>query len=110
MNEISQYFGKNTKKIDLGDGLKTGGDDSKKPRQGSSGSYTNEAYIFEEGPESADCQKVLFNFLKNLEEKMDDLDILANSTKEMQIKGNKQLIDLTSLLEILTSKFDELEK
>ena len=90
--------------------LKTGGDDFKKPREGSSGSDTNEADIFEEGSESPDCQKVLFNCLKNLEEKMNDLHMLANSTKEMQIKGNKQLIDLTSSLEILISKFDELEK
>ena len=41
---------------------------------------------------------------------MNDLHMLANSTKEMQIKGNKQLIDLTSSLEVLISKFDELEK
>ena len=110
MNQISQYFGKNPKKIDLSDVSKTGGDGSKKPREGSSGSYTNEAYIFEEGAESADCKKVSFNCLKNLEEKMNDLHMLANSTKEMQIKGNKQLIDLTSSLEVLISKFDELEK
>ena len=110
MNQIYQYFGKNPEKTGLSDGSKTGGNDSKKPQEGSSGSYTNEAYIFGEGAESADCQKVLFNCLKNLEEKMNDLHMLANSTKEMQIKGNKQLIDLTSLLEILTSKFDEREK
>ena len=36
--------------------------------------------------------------------------MLANSNNEMQIKGDKQLIDLTSLVEFLTSKFDELEK
>ena len=33
--------------------------------------------------------------------------MLANSNKEMQIKGDKQLIDLTSSVE---SKFDELER
>ena len=99
MNQISQY---------LSDGSKTGDDDSKKPREGSSGSYTDEADIFEEGVESADCRKVLFNCLKNLEEKMNDLYMLANSNKEMQIKGDKQLIDLTSSVEFLTSKFDEL--
>ena len=37
MNQISQYFGKNPKKRDLSDGSKTGDDDSKKPREGSSG-------------------------------------------------------------------------
>ena len=46
----------------------------------------------------------------NLEQKMNDLYMLANSNKEMQIKGDKQLIELTSLVEFLTSKFDELEK
>ena len=110
MNQILQYFGKNPKKRDLSDGSKTGDDDSKKPREGSSGSYTDEADIFEEDVESADCREILFNCLKNLEEKMNDLYLLANSNKEMQIKGDKQLIDLTSSVEFLTSKFDELER
>ena len=110
MNQIFQYFGKNPKKRDLSVGSKTGDDDSKKPREGSSGSYTDEVDIFEEGVESADCRKVLFNCLKNLEQKMNDLYMLANNNKEMQIKGDKQLVDLTSSLEFLTTKFDELEK
>ena len=110
MNQISQYFGKNPKKRDLSDSSKTGDDGCKKPREGSPGSYTDEADIFEEGVESADCRKVLFNCLKKLEEKMNDLYLLANSNKEMQIKGDKQLIDLTSSVEFLTSKFDELER
>ena len=41
---------------------------------------------------------------------MIDLYKLANSNKEMQIKDDKQLIDLTSSVEFLTSKFDELER
>ena len=110
MNQISQYFWKNPKKRHFSDDSKTGDDDSKKPREGSAGSYTYEADIFEEGVESADFRKVLFNCLKNLEEKMNDLYMLANSNKEMQIKGDKKLIDLTSSVEFLTSKFDELER
>ena len=61
MKQILQYFGKNPKKRDLSDGPKTGDNDSKKPQEGSSGSDTNEADIFEEDVESADCRKVLFN-------------------------------------------------
>ena len=110
MNQISQCFGKNPKKRDLSDDSKTGDDDSKKPREGSSGSYTEETDGFDEGVESADCRKVLFNCLKNLERKMNDLYTLANSNKEMQIKGDKHLIELTSSVEFLSSKFDELEK
>ena len=94
----------------MSDDSKTGGNDSKKPREGSSGSYTKETDVFEEGVESADCRKVLFNCLKNLEQKMNDLYVLANSNKEMQIKGDKQLTELTSSVEFLTSKFDELKK
>ena len=92
MNQISQYFGKNSKKRGLSDSSKTGDNDSKKPREGSSGIYTDEADIFEEGVESADCRKLLFNCLKNLEEKMNDFYMLANSNKEMQIKGDILLI------------------
>ena len=95
MNQISQYFGKNPKKRDLSDGWKTGNNDSKKPQERSSGSYTDEADIFEECVESADCQKVLFNCLKNLEQ-LNDLCMQANSNKEMKIKADNQLIDLTS--------------
>ena len=36
--------------------------------------------------------------------------MLGNNNKKMEIKGEKQLIDLTSSVEFLTSKFDELEK
>ena len=104
MNQRSQYFEENPKR-DLSDGSKTGDDDSKKPWEGSSRSYTDEA-IFEEGVESAHCRKVLFNCLKNLKEKMNDLFMLATSNREMQIKGDKQLIDLTSSVEFLISKFD----
>ena len=110
MNQILQYFGKNPKKRDLSEDSKTGDDDSKKPREGSSGGYIGEANAFEEGVESADCRKVLFNCLKNLGQKMNDLYMRANSNKEMRIKGDKQLIELTSSVEFLTSKFDVLEK
>ena len=85
MNQILQYFGKNPKERDLSDSSKTGDNDSKKPREGSSGSYTDEVDNFE-GVESADCRKVLFNYLKNLQEKVNDLYLLGNSNKEMQIK------------------------
>ena len=47
MNQISQYFGKNLKKGGLSDGSKTGDDDFRKPREGSSVSYTDEADIIE---------------------------------------------------------------
>ena len=94
----------------MNDRSETGDSDSKKPREASSGSYTDEADIFEEVVKSADCWKVFFNCLKNLVEKMNDLYMLPNSNKDMQIKGDKQQIDLTFSVEFLTPKFDELER
>ena len=73
----------------MSDGSKPGDDNSKKPREGSSGSYTGEADIFEEGVELADCRKVLCNCLKDLEEKINDLYMLAGSNKEIQMTGDK---------------------
>lgn len=64
---------------DLSDGPNTGSGDSKKPR--SSGSYTDEANIFEEGVEPADCREVLFNYLMNFEGKINDLFKLVNSNE-----------------------------
>ena len=57
MNQILQYFGKNPKKRGLSDGSKTGDDDCKKPREGSSGSYTEESDVFEEGVELLTVEK-----------------------------------------------------
>ena len=73
----------NPKKRNWSDDSKTGDYESKKPQEGGSGSYTNEADMFEEAVESADCRKVLFDCLKNLEEKTNDLYMLADSNKEM---------------------------
>ena len=85
-------------------------DDSKKPLEGSSGCYTEEADVFEEVVQSTDCRKVLFNCLNNLEQKTNDLYMLANSNKKMKIKANKKLTDVTSSRKFLISKFDDLEK
>ena len=39
-------------------------------QEGSSGSYTDEADNFEEVVKSTDCRKILFNYLKKVEQKM----------------------------------------
>ena len=103
-------FWKESQEKDLSDSSKTDDNDSEKPREVSLGSYTDEGDIFEGFVESVGCWKVLFNGLQNLEQKMNDLNMLANSNNEMQIEGDKQLIHLTSSVEFLTIKFDEIKK
>ena len=73
----------NPKKRDWSDDSEIGDYDSKKPQEGGSGSYSDEADMFDEAVESADCRKVLFYCLKNLEQKTNDLYMLADSNKEM---------------------------
>ena len=73
----------NPKKRDWSDDSEIGEYDSKKPQEGGSGSYSDEADMFDEAVESADCRKVLFYCLKNLEQKTNDLYMLADSNKEM---------------------------
>ena len=101
---MSQYFGKKPKKRDLSNGSKTDDNDSEKLQEGSSESQTDQADILENSVESPDCQKVSFNCLKSLEQKMNDLYMPANSNKEIQIKGDTQLIHLTFSVEFLTSR------
>ena len=50
------------------------------------------------------------NCLKELEAKALKMYGVASSTKESQIKGEKQLEDVTSSVDYITKKFDEYEE
>ena len=50
------------------------------------------------------------NCLKKLEAKVLKMYGVASSTKESQIKGEKQLEDVTSSVDYITKKFDEYEE
>ena len=53
---------------------------------------------------------MLFNFLKQLEAKVVKIYEVANITKESQIKGEKQLEDLTNSVDYITKNVDEYEE
>ena len=53
---------------------------------------------------------MLFNFLKQLEAKVVKIYEVANTTKESQIKGEKQLEDLARSVDYIAKKFDEYEE
>ena len=96
------------KKRDLSD-QSQGGDERKKVKEGSSASSTDDTDVFGEGLESADCNAILFNYLKNLEVKVKEIFDLANTTNESQIKGEQQLKCLTESVEFISARFDEYE-
>ena len=57
-----------------------------------------------------DCVAILFNCLKNLESKMKEISVSSKETTASQIKGEKQLSDLTDSVQLISDKFDEYEK
>ena len=59
---------------------------------------------------SPDCVAILFNCLKNLESKMKEISVFSKETTASQIKGEKEMSDLTNFVQLISDKFDEYEK
>ena len=87
-NEYRKYFDKSSKKRHLS-GDSNPEEERKKTKNGSSTSSTDNCDVFEEGLESSKCKEILFNCLKNLQEKVTEIYNLEHCTRNMQIKGNK---------------------
>ena len=57
-----------------------------------------------------DCVAILFNCLKNLESKMKEISVSSKEATASQIKGEKQLSDLTDSVQLISDKSNEYEK
>ena len=109
--DISKFFKKASKKRDLSDQSKTCEDLKKMREESSTGSLTDMADdAFAESLKSPECIEILFNCLRNVERQTKDIYTLAHSTQDHQIKGEKQLIDLTESINFLSDKFKEYEE
>ena len=106
---IAKYFDKNSKKRDLG-GDSNPEEERKKIRDGSSASTTDNCGVFEEGLESPECKEILFNCLRNLQEKVTEILNLVQDMRDIQIRGDRQLEELKSSVEVMSGKFDEYKK
>ena len=84
--------------------------EKKKIRDGSSASTTDNCGVFEEGLESPECKEILFNCLRNLQEKVTEILNLVQDMRDIQIKGDRQLEELKSSVEVMSGKFDEYKK
>ena len=82
--KIAKYFNKNSKKRDLS-GDSNPEEKRKKIRDGSSASATENCVVFKEGLESPKCKEILFNCLRNLQEKVTEIFNLAQDTRNMKI-------------------------
>ena len=66
--------------------------------------------VFAESLKSPECIEILFNCLRNVERQTKDIYTLAHSTQDHQVKGEKQLINLTESINFLSEKFKEYEE
>ena len=103
---IAKYFDENSKKRDLSGGSNPD-EERKKIRDASSASTADNCDVFIEGLESPECKEILFNCLRNLQEKVTEIFNLAQDTRNMQIEGDKQLEELKNSVEVISDKFDE---
>ena len=79
--------------------------------ESSTGSLTDMADdVFAESLKSPECIEILFNCLRNVEMQTKDIYTLAHSTQDHQIKGEKQLIDLTESTNFRSDKFKGMRK
>ena len=107
----------NSKKRDLSNNLNTE-EDAKRQREESPSESANVSMldtpktpgdVFEESLKSEDSVKILLSCLRNLEKEVKDIHKLALSNNN-QIKGEKQLADLSESIKFMSDKFDEFEK
>ena len=79
----------------------------KKAKEATSSNSCSDHDVFEEGLESLSCSSIVFDCLKNLESKVNEIFENTNTLKVNQIKGEKQLTDET--FNFLSERFHEFE-
>ena len=110
-NYLMMYIGKYfscSKKWNHSDNSKES-TDSEIAKEATSSSSYSDLDVFEESLDSSSCRSILFDYLKNLESKVNEIFENTNTLKENQIKGEKQLIDLAETVNFLSEKFHEIE-
>lgn len=113
--DIKDYFPISTKRV-LSDQSENG-EEPKKLKEGSAGENpgSNEEFFSEASNLESNTEVVTENqsvevTLKDLQAKMVEMFRLAQKTNESQIKGERQLIDLTKSVKYISDQFDIYEK
>ena len=108
-SSIKSYFER--EKRDLSDKL-TNEEERKKFRETSLDlslrkEKSDDIDVFVEGIESPRCKSIVYDCLKNLELKVNEIFELSSSTKDAQIKGAKQLEDVSESITFINEQFEE---
>ena len=87
-NKLKSYFG--STKRDLS-GKSNDGDKQKKAKECTLDlSLNQDADVFPEGIDSPRCASILYDCLKNLVKKVNEIHLLSPTTNDAQIKGTQQ--------------------
>ena len=70
---------------------------------------TSDDTEFAERIGSPRCESILYDCLKNLESKLNEIYELSSSTKDAQIKDAKYLEDVSESIKFINEKFEEYE-
>ena len=106
MMDIGKYFSSSNKR-DLSDNSQEAAH-PKQAKATSSSSYSKHD-VFEEGLDTSNSGSIIFDWLKNLEFKVNEIFANTNTFKEKEIKGENQLTDLAETVHFLSQKFHEFE-
>ena len=108
--DVTKFFYRKKKELNS---QSADGDDSKRPREERNNSINTPASpgdIFEESLKSVDCVKILVNCMQNIEKQLKELFLLAQVNKEKHSKGETGLSELTKVIDLTSSKFDDYER
>ena len=107
-NNLKSYFG--NKKRDLSD-KSNDGDERKKAKESNLDLSLNQddTDVFAEGIDSPRCASILYDCLKNLDKKVNEIHLLSATTNDDQIKGTQQLKEVNDVTKFINEKVGEFE-
>ena len=107
-NTLRSYFG--SKERDLSN-KSNDGDERKKAKESNLDLSLNQddTDVFAEGIDSPRCASILYDCLKNLDKKVNEIHLLSTTTNDAQIKGTKQLKEVNDAIKFINEKFEKFE-
>ena len=107
-NTLMSYSG--SKKRDLSD-KSNDGDERKKAKESNLALSLNQddTDVFAEGIDSLRCVSILYDCLKNIDKKVNEIHLLSATTNDDQIKATQQLKEVNDATKFFNEKFEEFE-
>ena len=107
-NNLKSYFG--NKKRDLSD-KSNDGDERKKAKESNLDLSLNQddTDVLVEGIDSPRRVSILYDCLKNLDKKVNEIHLLSATTNDDQIKGTQQLKEVNDVTKCINEKVGEFE-